>query len=413
MRIRLFTLLIGALSFAATGQASIIFRPNEKVKYVAPGEEEVSGNAQHLYDIAQEAEKKGNTGRAIKAYTTLLRKYPHDTLAPTACYRAGQLLEQKHDYIHAANTYRILVEKFPNSPHFDEAMEAQFRIGEMYLSGKKTKLLGIPIATSMERAVEIFAAIVRTAPYGIYTARAQFDIGLARQKQHANDAAIQAYQAVIDKFPNEAIAADAQYQIGYIWYEAARRGTNDRGATEKAQTGFQDFLFRYPKSEKVAQARENLDHLQEKSTGDAMKIAKFYDKKKAYRAAVIYYNEVIHEQPGSAASAEAQKRVDEIRAKVGPTALQPAVNVPQQKKKQVASRGSSGNTRPAFRNSDAEVAPLPPPEQDSNLPPPASLSPPTTTAPEPSPNPESSPAPEASATPGPSAAPDSAASPAP
>src|SRR6185369_7424989 len=160
----------------------------------------------------------------------------------------------------------------------------------------------------------------------------------------------QAYQAVIDKFPNDPIAPDAQYQIGYIWYEAARLGTNDQAATQNSRTAFEDFLFRYPKSEKAQQARENLEHLQQKSTGDAMKIAKFYDKKKAYRAAVIYYNEVIHEQPGSAASAEAQKRVDEIRAKVGPTALQPAVNVPQQKKKQVASRGSSGNTRPAFRN---------------------------------------------------------------
>jgi outer membrane protein assembly factor BamD len=413
MRIRLFTLVIGAISLATLGQGSIIFRPGEKVKYVAPGEAEISGNAQRLYDIAQEAEKKGNTGRAIKAYGQLSRKYPRDTLAAPATYRAAQLMEQNHDYLRAANTYRSLVEYYPNSPNFDEAIEAQFRIGEMYLSGKKIKLMGIPIAASMDRAVEIFAAIVRTAPFGRYTARAQFDIGLARQKQHANDAAIVAYQAVIDKFPNDPIAADAQYQIGYIWYEAARLGTNDRAAVEKAQTGFEDFLFRYPKSEKAPQARENLEHLQAKSTGDSMKIAKFYDKKKAYRAAVIYYNEVIHDQPGSAASAEAQKRVDQIRAKVGPTALQPAVTVADQKKKQVVSRGSSGNGRPAFRNSDSEVAPLPPPEQDSNLPPPASLSSPTTTAPEPSPNPDSSPAPEASATPEPSAAPDSAASPAP
>src|SRR5437764_8305391 len=404
MRLRLFITVMGVLCLAGGGQASIIFRPGEKVKYVAPGEEEISGNAQQVFDKAQEAEKQGNMGRAIKVYTHLLRKYPKDALAPGATYRAAQLLEFEGDYMKGANTYRWLVERYPSSPNFDEAIEGQFRIGEIYLSGKKLKLWGIPIATSMDRAVEIFAAIVRTAPFGRYTARAQFDIGLARQKQHANDAAILAYQAVIDKFPNDPIAADAQYQIGYIWYEAARRGSNDQAATEKATTGFEDFLYRYPKSEKAPQARENLERLQLKSTGDAMQIAKFYDKKKAYRAAVIYYNEVIREQPGSPASAAAQKRVDQIRAKIGPTALQPAVAVTEPKKKQVAARGSSGNTRPAFHNSDAEVAPLPPPEQDSNLPPPASLSPPTTTAPEPSPNPASSPAPEASAKPEPSAA---------
>jgi len=218
---------------------------------------------------------------------------------------------------------------------------------------------------------------------------------------------------VIDKFPNDPIAADAQYQIGYIWYEAARLGTNDQAATQNARTAFEDFLFRYPKSEKAQQARENLERLQQKSTGDAMKIAKFYDKEKAYRAAVIYYGQVIREHPGTTASAEAQKRIDQIRAKVGPTALTPAVAVSEPKKKQVASRAPAGNSRPSFRNGDAEVAPLPPPEPDSNLPPPASLLPPTTTAPEPSPSPESSPAPEAAATPEPSASPDSAASPAP
>src|SRR5207302_3341252 len=192
MRLRLLIIVIGVLCLAGGGQASIIFRPGEKVKYVAPGEEEISGNAQQLFDKAQDAEKQGNFGRAIKAYTQLLRKHPKDTLAPTATYRAAQLLEFERDYMKSANTYRWLVERYPSSTNFDEAIEAQFRIGEMYLSGKKIKMLGIPIGTSMDRAVEIFAAIVRTAPFGRYTARAQFDIGLARQKQQANDAAIQA-----------------------------------------------------------------------------------------------------------------------------------------------------------------------------------------------------------------------------
>src|SRR5437879_8224703 len=181
----------------------------------------------------------------------------------------------------SANTYRWLVERYASSPNFDEAIEAQFRVGEMYLSGKKIKLLGIPIATSLDRAVEIFAEIVRTAPFGRYTARAQFDIGLARQKQQANDAAIQAYQAVIDKFPNDPIAADAQYQIGYIWFTASRGGTKDLAATNNARTAFQDFLFRYPNSEKAAQARANLQQLEHKATTSSFDVARYYDKQKA------------------------------------------------------------------------------------------------------------------------------------
>jgi len=415
MRIRLFIFVLGALFLVSGGRASVIFRPGEKVKYVAPGEEEINGNAQELFSIAQEAEKNGNIGRAIKAYNHLWRKHPKDTLAPGAVFRAAELMEKTGDYMTAANTYRVIVGRYPSSPHFDEAIEAQFRIGEMYLSGRKMKLLGIPLFTSMDRAVDIFAAVVRTAPYGKYTARAQFDIGLARQKQGSNDAAIQAYQAVIDKFPNEPIAADAQYQIGYIWFEAARLGTNDQAATTNARTGFEDFLYKYPKSEKAATARENLKRLDQKSTVDAFKIAKFYDKQKQYRAAVIYYNEVIREQPGSNASGEAKQRIEQIRKKVGESALQPALAANDQKKKRVASREEQSGGKPAMRGGDAEVAPLPPPDQDSALPPPASLLPPTTTAPEPSPSPaaESSPAAEASPTPESSASPDSAASPAP
>ena len=255
-RVRVLSFLVSAsLAFPGFSMASVIFKPGEKVKYVAPGDEEMSGKAEELFHIGQTAEKEGNLKRAIRAYKTLVQRHAKDALAPGALFRAAELQEQLHNYIVAAEWFRTLVEKYPSSPHFEEAIEAQFRIGGMYLGGKKVKFLGIPFASSMDRAVEVFAAVVRTAPYGKYTARAQFDIGLAREKQGLNDAALQAYQAVIDKFPDEPVAADAQYQIGYIWFTAARTGTKDLAATTNAKIAFQDFLFRYPNSEKVAQTR--------------------------------------------------------------------------------------------------------------------------------------------------------------
>src|SRR5438045_8680688 len=91
MRMRLLIIVIGGLCLADAGQASITLRPGEKVKYVAPGEEEISGNAQQLFDKPQEAEKQGNMGRAIKDYTHLLQKYPKDALAPGATHRAAHV----------------------------------------------------------------------------------------------------------------------------------------------------------------------------------------------------------------------------------------------------------------------------------------------------------------------------------
>jgi outer membrane protein assembly factor BamD len=411
-----FILVLVAFS-AAFCDASVIFRPKEGLKYVAPGDEEINGNAQELFDIGQKAERDKNSGRAIRAYRTIVRKYPKDALASVSAFRAAELWEQEGDYLKAAEAYRGLVLLYPASPHFDEAIEAQFRIGEMYLSGKKLKVLGIAMSNATERAVEIFAAIVRTAPYGKYTARAQFNIGLAREKQGAAEAALQAYQAVVDKFPNDPIAASAQYQIGYIWFTSARTGVRDPEAAAKAKTAFQDFLFRYSGNEKAAQCHANLQQLEHKQTMSCFSVAKFYDKQKNYRAAVIYYNEVIRQQPGSAESEQAKKRIDELRAKVGEAALQPAfakAEAEKKKEKPPAGQASTASgASPALRGSASSVAPLPPPETDLSLPPAASLSPDTTTAPATSPAPESTPVPEASSTPDTSATPEATAAPSP
>jgi outer membrane protein assembly factor BamD len=400
----LFLPLSLCLALPAAVPASVIFKPGEKAHYKAPGEEEMSGTARELFDRAQEAERRGNLGGAMKAYRIIVKKHPRDTLAPGAAYRLAKLQEQTHKYLLAAESYAVLCEKYPKNERFDESVEALFRIGEMYLAGQKKKLLGITIKSGMDEAAEIFSLIIRTAPYGKYTARAQFDLGRAREKQGRNEAAIAAYQSVVEKFADDPIAVDAQYQIGYIYSQASRSGTYDPAAAAKAKIAFEDFLARYPSSEKTTQAKQNLKQMEHKQTSTAYDIAKFYDKQKQYRAAAIYYNEVIRTQPGSTEGERAKKRINELRAKVGEDKLQPpAVTAAAANKKSRKPRTFDDNAAPP--PSSNEMAPLPPSDTDVSLPPPASLLPDTTTAPPPTS--ESTPAP--SATPQPS--PESAATP--
>jgi outer membrane protein assembly factor BamD len=373
----LFLPLLICLALGGPIQAAVVFKPKEGVHEKTPGDEEMSGTARQIFDRAQQAEKQGNLGSAIKGYRTIVKKYSHDTLAPGSCYRLGQLQEQTHQYLKAAQAYAVFCEKYAKNEHFEDAVEAMFRIGEMYLTGQKTKLLGITIKSGHDQAAEIFTMIIRVAPYGKYTARAQFDLGRAREKQGRNEAAIAAYQSVVEKFPDDPIAVDAQYQIGYIWSKASTTGTYDPAAANNAKIAFEDFLARYPHSEKSSQAKQNLNKMEHKQTSTAYDIAKFYDKQKQYRAAAIYYNEVIRTQPGSTEGEKAKKRIGELRAKFGDSKLQsPAVTAAAADKKRI----KSSRTIEPPPSSNRE-APLPPSDTDVSLPPPASLLPDSTTAP--------------------------------
>ena len=352
----LFLSFLVCLALAAPLTASVVFKPNEKTHYKEPGEEHMSGTAKQLFDRGQEAERRNDFGTAIKAYRTIVKKYSGDALAPGACYRLGQLQEQLHKYYQAAQAYAIVCNKYPKSEHFEDAMESMFRIGESYLAGQKTKLLGITIKSGTDQAAEIFTLIIQVAPYGKYTARAQFDLGRAREKQGQNEAAIAAYQSVVEKFPDDPIAVDAQYQIGYIWSKASTSGTYDPAAASNAKVAFEDFLARYPKSEKSSQAKQNLQKMEHKQSDTAYDIAKFYDKQKQYRAAAIYYNEVIRTQPGSAEGEKAKKRITELKKKVGEDKLQaPAVTAAAANKKSRKPRSNDTNP-PASSNEMAARA---------------------------------------------------------
>jgi outer membrane protein assembly factor BamD len=123
---------------------------------------------------------------------------------------------------------------------------------------------------------------------------------------------------VLDNYPTSSVASNAQYQIGYAWMTSSMSGDYDQGAARKAIDAFQDYLVRYPSSDKAYQAQMNIQKLGQRQTQGAFDIAKFYESQHPpdARAAFIYYNEVVREDPNSAQAQIAKKRIQELRPKV-------------------------------------------------------------------------------------------------
>src|SRR2546430_8856536 len=111
------------------GVAAVVFQPSEKAKFVAPGDEEISGNAAELFQIGQTAEKEGDTKRAIRVYKTLVRRHPKDALAAGALYRTAELQEQLHLYVAAAGSVRHRGGKISRQSHFSfwDSPSARYR----------------------------------------------------------------------------------------------------------------------------------------------------------------------------------------------------------------------------------------------------------------------------------------------
>lgn len=320
--VSLLAALASASAFPPHARAAAVYRSGQGWSTESPnGEDAVESSAGAQMRKAEAFENEGETKRALAAYRGLARKFPNSGVAPKAQFKTGELEAKLGDYDAAFDAYGKYLSKYPKGQDFDRAVEAQFGIARRFLEGERKRLLGMKTFSSMARAQAMFESIVKNAPFSRFAAQAQFYAGQTLEKQDKDAEAIAAYQSVLSKYPSDPIAADAQYQIGYVHFKHARSGSYDKAEANKAREAFEDFVARYPNSEKVAQARENLDALSGREISGSLGVAKFYDKQKNYKAAVIYYNDVIKQHPGSPDAEAAKKRIAELKDKVGEDVL--------------------------------------------------------------------------------------------
>ncbi len=314
--------LLAASLLPQAGEGAIIYRSDEGWSVEGDEGSVLEKTASDQMRRAERLEAENSLGAAVKAYQGLVKHFSLSALAPKAQQKSGILLERMGQYEAAYSAYEKYLTKYPKGDDFGAVVESMYKIAKLFLEGAKRRVFGVPVASSMEKAQEMFDGIVKNAPFSKWAPLAQFDSGQALEKQNKLPEAISAYQQLVSRYPTDPVAQTALYQIGYVRLREYREGSYDKNDALKAREAFEEFINRYPDSEKVAQARENLKSLETGQTKGTLDIAKFYDKTKQYKAAVIYYNDVIKSQPGTADSDFATKRIEALKAQVGEDALQ-------------------------------------------------------------------------------------------
>lgn len=285
-------------------------------KFVSPKEDDTRDNSSQQLEYALELYKQKQYDKAITELEALIKDFPASRVAPEAQYRLGTVYEEKGDYFKALKAYQKMIEVYPQNDRFEEVIEREFNLGNMFLSGKKGKLFGVEIRPAFPIAVQAFEHIVKFAPYGAFGDQAQFSLAIAQKKAGQFDAAMQSFQDLIDNYPQSNLVEKARYELAETAYFRSIAQNRDERALEKASEQVQGFMQKYPGAPGTEQAAKINEEIDEKNAEKNYQIGLFYEKQNFVQSAVIYYQDVAKRYPHTHSGAKAENRLRSLKQPV-------------------------------------------------------------------------------------------------
>jgi outer membrane protein assembly factor BamD len=303
--------------FPTRSPAPLMFVAGEGWYYEPVGENNswVRPRAKDQMAVAEESFTNKNYAIALHASHRVLRLWPLSDYAPRAEFLVGRCLEVKRKDEAAFNAYQHIFERYPRTDQYNDVLSRQYEIGNRFLGGQWFRLWNtIPIYPSMDETAKLYTKVVNNGPYSDVAPLAQMKIGAAREKQKNYAAAVKAYETAADRYHDQpAIAADAMYRAGLAWQKQADTAEYDQGAAAQAIAAYTDFITVNPDDKRVPDAQKAIVKLKAEQVRGNFQVAEFYDQRKKWNGAAVYYSSVVQLDPNSPLATTARKRLDALK----------------------------------------------------------------------------------------------------
>ena len=266
------------------------------------------------FDYALSFYKEGKLDDAWREFKKLLKEYPKSFEASESQYYLGLIEEARENFYEAYQAYQRLIDKYPFSERIKEVIEREYNIADKFMFGYKRKALGIILPVE-NPAIEIFTKVVENSTYGPLAPKAQYRLGLVLKSLQRYYEAEEAFNKVISNYPDSEWSEPAKFQIASCRAALSRSPDYDQGAAGEAKQKFEEFVRDHPDAVLSLEAEANIAKLNEKEAESSFNTARFYEKQRSYKAAIIYYNYVVDNYPKSVWAAKSLSKLQELENK--------------------------------------------------------------------------------------------------
>lgn len=191
------------------------------------------------------------------------------------------------------------------------AMEKQ-SAEEIYKQGEKAQA-----EKRYSDAAKIFEELEKQHPYSRLIANAQLAAGECFYKNKKYDEALSYFEIFVKTHPTHEKVPYALYMLGVINYEQMPIIERDQEVTVTALTYLEELTNRYPESKYAKEAQTKIKELRDQIAGREVYVARYYQQRINYAAAIGRLNSVIDNYSDTAHAPEAMLRLIECYIAMG------------------------------------------------------------------------------------------------
>lgn len=261
-----------------------------------------------------EAKEYQKEGRMSKSRSPLKEIVRYHALAPNAAearFLLGKAYEATEDYRDAFKEYGKLIDRYPQSELYADALNRQLAMAMDAASGKLT----VPVLwgawnTTMESSVVVkwLREIVEKAPYNDMAATATSILAKYLVDQDRPEDARVEYARLVEKYPDSRYAPDSQLMVAQLWASSHTRGDNNLVNLSNAREAYEEFTLRFPNHPEAKKAMGEALNMDRLMVHQQLEVGRYYlERSREYTSAIFCFEDVIRQKninPEAAKEAE-------------------------------------------------------------------------------------------------------------
>lgn len=256
---------------------------------------------------------QGDYRKAYRETDKFTQFYAGDPLADENQFLRGEILLAQGKRMEAAKAFQQLLAGYPDTKRYGDAIAKQYEIGDRYYDQgiqRIDKRFALFKKRPLKRAAEVYAMVVENQPFTAEAAEAQYKIGLSHYaRKEYIDAAFE-YRRVVEDYAGSDFVDEASFGLAMCYYKASLPPAYDQAPSQLAVDAMDEFKARYPQDERNAELVDKRAEMRESMAAQRLATARFYEKRRDFPAARIYYEAVARDFNDTEAAGTAQSWIE-------------------------------------------------------------------------------------------------------